>query len=235
MNTDQLQSELEQRFTLPELLDLTQLHLGVSPDAVGGTVGLGSYVRALTQYCAERGALAALADAALRVKPDTSSELRLAAHVGFAESGLELGERVGEWRVAERLGEGPCGHCYVVVPEQGEARLRLKVYNASARNDVAGMARFLAFCRARSLAEDTSGQLLVGTHRGAPHVAQPLFEGQSLTSLLERSGPLSFDEVLDTLRPALLELCKLHDQGAVHGNIKPENILVATSDDGRRV
>ena len=197
MNTEQLQSELEQSFTLQELLNLTERQLGVSPGNVGGVVALGSYVRALTRYFSDRGTLSALADAVIRAKPDASAALKRAAHVGFDEPLLELGERVGDWNVAEHLGRGPCGQCYVVFSERGGPRMRLKVYNSAARNDIAGMARFLAFKRAvfTDDPELPSGPG-IGVHEGAPYTIEPLFEGQSLAQHLQRTGPLSFEEAL---------------------------------------
>lgn len=236
MNTEQLQSELEQSFTLQELLNLTERQLGVSPGNVGGVVALGSYVRALTRYFSDRGTLSALADAVIRAKPDASAALKRAAHVGFDEPLLELGERVGDWNVAEHLGRGPCGQCYVVFSERGGPRMRLKVYNSAARNDIAGMARFLAFKRAvfTDDPELPSGPG-IGVHEGAPYTIEPLFEGQSLAQHLQRTGPLSFEEALDVLRPALVNLCAMHDRGLVHGNIKPENVLVAVSEHRRQL
>lgn len=230
MNMDQLQSELEQRFSLDELLQLTQQGLGVPPEAVGGTLGKGSYVRALTQFCSRNGTSQALLDVVLRAKPGASEELAVAAHVGLNGGALSLGPTVEGFTVVEELGVGPSGHCYVVVPDSQATRHRLKLFNAQAVDDVAGMARYLAY--ARHLGRATSNGLVIGQHYGRPYTLEPLFEGTSLAEKISHAGPLSFGEAVATLRPAIVELRELHDQGLVHGDIKPENILVAAGEHG---
>jgi tetratricopeptide (TPR) repeat protein len=230
MNMDQLQSELEQRFSLDELLQLTQQGLGVSPDAVGGTLGKGSYVRALTQFCSRNGTSQALLDVVVRAKPGASDELVAAAHVGLGSVGLDLGPTFEGFNVQEELGVGSSGRCYLVVADTDASRHRLKVFNAQAVDDVAGMARFLAF--SRHVARVCSSGLVVGAHFGHPFTLEPWFEGTSLAATIARIGSLSFGEAVATLRPALVALRDLHDKGLVHGNIKPENILVASGEKG---
>jgi hypothetical protein len=229
MNTDQLHSELEQRFTLEELFTLTRDHLGLVPETVGGTVGLGSYVRALTQYCTERGELLALLDAALRLKPETANTLGKVVHVGLEEAPLARGEVIGDWTVEQRLGQGPTATCYVAT-DTSTVPLRIKHFNGTAARDRTGLARYFAYLR--HLARHSGQSVTIGVHAGRPYVAQPLQEGQILATRLESKRPLTFTEAASVLRPLLLALDALHSTGLVHGNLKPENVLVHASDAG---
>lgn len=230
MNTDQLQSELEQRFTLEELFTLTRDHLGLAPETIGGTVGLGSYVRALTQHCQERGELSALLDAALRLKPEPSSALGKVIHTGLAEAALERGDEIGEWTIEQRLGQGPTANCYLAADNTRTQSVRLKHFNATAAQDRTGLARYFAY--ARYLARRSGQSVAVGVHAGRPYVAQSWQEGQSLAARLESTRTMTFVEAAGVLRPLLLALDELHSAGLVHGNLKPENILVHSSDAG---
>lgn len=230
MNTDQLQSELEQRFTLEELLSLTEEQLGWSPDAVGGAVGLGSFARALCQHCAAQGQLPALLDAVVRAKPQAAQWVHLAAHVGLDESVANPGDVIGEWTVSKVLGTGPSAHCYVATSSDSQRRVRLKHFKGVAAADRSGLGRYLAFTRHVNLRSGTS--LAIGEHEGRPFVAEAWADGETLAERLQKSGPLTFVQATSIVRPLLLELNALHEAGLCHGNLKPENVRIYQTADG---
>lgn len=231
MNTDQLQSELEQRFTLEELVALSQNHLGLSPDLVGGAIGLGSYARALTEFCSRNGTTQALLDAVTRAKPRASTVFESASHLGLTEAPLEPGAVIGTWTVAGMLGAGPSGRCYRVTTQTSPRPLRLKWFNATSTADVSGMARYLAYTRFVASVDQESAAV-VERHLGRPVVVQPLPEGVPLSEYLAKSGPLSLPKATACSRPILAALDKLHGAGLVHGNLKPENIFISEREDG---
>jgi tetratricopeptide (TPR) repeat protein len=230
MNTDQLQSELEQRFTLEELVALAQEHLGVSRETVGGSTGLGSFVRALSQYCSKNGITQALLDAAIRLKPQAASAFETAAHVGLTDPGLEPGTVVGRYSITRTLGVGPCGRSYAVSSE-GTGAGRLKWFNATTAGDVAGMARYLAYVRYQASRMPSLG-IEIGEHAGRPFLAHRSAEGTALSELIADAEPMSFIQATGTLRPIVLALGDLHDLGLCHGNLKPENIVLTSPNDG---
>jgi hypothetical protein len=51
-------------------------------------------------------------------------------------------------------------------------------------------------------------------------------EGASLRAVLARAGRLTGPQALDVIRGALLGLIAVHENGLVHGDVKPDNILV---------
>lgn len=234
MNTDQLQSELEQRFTLEELLALTQDHLGLSPETVGGAAGLGSYVRALTQFCSKNGTSQALLDAAIRLKPQTASAFGVAAHVGLTDATLPAGANIGGFTVVETLGRGPCGRSYRVssgdATGNSAALRRLKWFGPASTSDVAGMARYLAYVR--YLGAKSGVAVSVGHHEGRPFIVHGQAPGSTLAELIAKTGAVSFTQAAATLRPILLALAELHDLGLSHGNLKPENIVLTDPSEG---
>ena len=54
MDLESLQAELEQLFTLEELVHLSRDVLGLDPDVVGGTSGIGSFAGAVVATCVDR-------------------------------------------------------------------------------------------------------------------------------------------------------------------------------------
>ncbi len=57
-------------------------------------------------------------------------------------------------------------------------------------------------------------------------IVTELVDGASLRAVLARAGRLTGPQSLDVLRGALLGLSAVHAAGLVHGDIKPDNILV---------
>src|SRR6187397_2393976 len=113
MEMDSLRGELERLFELDELLKLSSRLLGFDPNAIGGTTGKASFVRALTAYCDAQGALEALCDAVLATKPNADARLSKWRNFGVApEAELEVGDTIEDFILTRRLGDGPQGVCY---------------------------------------------------------------------------------------------------------------------------
>jgi serine/threonine-protein kinase len=68
----------------------------------------------------------------------------------------------------------------------------------------------------------------------AAAIVMEYVEGVSLRTLTER-GPLSVEQALSVLEGALNGLAGAHQQGIIHGDIKPENILLSTGGESKLV
>jgi hypothetical protein len=66
----------------------------------------------------------------------------------------------------------------------------------------------------------------VGVEDGEPFMAMELVEGESLSQILKARGALPPQEALAIARQVALGLAYAHEQGVVHRDIKPDNILV---------
>ena len=66
----------------------------------------------------------------------------------------------------------------------------------------------------------------IGEDAGHHFFAMQYVEGESLADLLHRRGKLSVDDALAIVEQALAGLSAAHEQGMVHRDIKPGNILL---------
>ena len=72
-------------------------------------------------------------------------------------------------------------------------------------------------------------------HEGMACIVMELLDGESLASTIARKGPLSIDEAVALLLPAMRGVAAANAQGVIHRDLKPQNIFVCTEPDGRIV
>lgn len=64
---------------------------------------------------------------------------------------------------------------------------------------------------------------------GRPYIAMDLFEGTPLDNYIAQRGKLGLSEFFAVFLPLISALKHAHDQGIVHRDVKPSNIMVAQS------
>jgi eukaryotic-like serine/threonine-protein kinase len=69
--------------------------------------------------------------------------------------------------------------------------------------------------------------LAAGEAAGLPYYTMPFIDGQSLRKRLEGGRVIPVDEAIPILRDVARALAFAHDQGVVHRDIKPDNVLIA--------
>ncbi|HEY8086614.1 MAG TPA: serine/threonine-protein kinase, partial [Polyangiaceae bacterium] len=67
---------------------------------------------------------------------------------------------------------------------------------------------------------------------GSPYLVMEYLEGKDLQSVLEESGPLPVDEVLDYVLQASEAIAEAHSIGIVHRDLKPANLFLSRRADG---
>ena len=65
-----------------------------------------------------------------------------------------------------------------------------------------------------------------GEANGLPYFTMPLVEGHSLRERVTKTGALSITETIGVMRDVAKALTYAHDQGVVHRDIKPDNVLL---------
>jgi eukaryotic-like serine/threonine-protein kinase len=72
-------------------------------------------------------------------------------------------------------------------------------------------------------------------HEGLTCIVMELLDGEPLSRMLERKGPLSVQEAIWLLLPAMRGVAAAHAQGIIHRDLKPQNIFLCAEPSGRIV
>ena len=137
-------------------------------------------------------------------------------------------ERVGSFKILERLGEGGMGVVYAAQDERLGRRVAIKMI----RNEAAsGDTRVRFWREARSAAKISHPNVCqvydIGEESGALWIAMELLEGEPLLNRLDK-GPVPLDQVGSVALGVLAALEALHRHEIVHRDLKPSNVFLTT-------
>jgi serine/threonine protein kinase/tetratricopeptide (TPR) repeat protein len=141
-----------------------------------------------------------------------------------ASSDGALPERIGRYRVLDRLGEGGMGVVYAALDESLGRRVAVKTIREP---DPEAQRRFHREARAAaSVSHPHVCQLFeIGDDQGRLFLAMELLTGRTLAERLSE-GPLAPAEVASLGRETLSALSALHSAGIVHRDLKPTNVFL---------
>ena len=133
----------------------------------------------------------------------------------------------GRYRIEQRLSQGGMGIVYRARHAVLDSALAVKVLLRPQGPE--DQQRFLQEARAASLVRNPHVVDIIDvgfTPEGLAYMAMELIDGEDLSTLLARTGPLPWSR----LAPMVLQLCDAlaatHARGIVHRDIKPENCVV---------
>ena len=140
------------------------------------------------------------------------------------------GERLAErYELGEKLGEGGMGSVFAATHIVTGKRMAVKLIAPELPLTDDMVTRFRREARAAGVL-DTEHIVQVfdsGVEDGRPYIAMELLEGESLSELEERLGPLPVDLALRIVTQACAGVALAHAEGVVHRDIKPSNLFVA--------
>jgi tetratricopeptide (TPR) repeat protein len=146
-----------------------------------------------------------------------------------ADLPLERGSAVGRYLVLERLGAGGMGVVYSAYDPELDRRVALKLLREKALGLDAEKARAHLLHEAQAMARVSHPNVIavydVGTFGTQVFMAMELVEAQTLRQWL-KAGPRPWRQVRDLFVDAGKGLAAAHAAGIIHGDFKPENILV---------
>ncbi|MDB4892413.1 MAG: hypothetical protein JWL61_4268, partial [Gemmatimonadetes bacterium] len=139
------------------------------------------------------------------------------------------------YHVIKKLGEGGMGQVYLAEHVKMGRKSAVKVMNPGMVNDADAISRFNreAANASRINHPNVAGIYDFGeTSEGLIYLAMEFIEGESLTSLVEKSGALPPIRAAKIAQQAAAGLQVAHDMGIVHRDLKPDNIMIAKNRDG---
>jgi serine/threonine protein kinase len=161
-------------------------------------------------------------------QPFGEAPLRL----GPADRQLDDPERIGHFRILQRLGAGGFGVVYEAEQlEPIRRRIALKVLKAGMDTEDV-LARFDAERQALALMDhpNIARVLDVGaTEQGRPWFAMELVRGEPITRYAD-DARLSIDDRIELFVQVCRAVQHAHQKGIIHRDLKPSNLLVARID-----
>jgi serine/threonine protein kinase/Tfp pilus assembly protein PilF len=133
------------------------------------------------------------------------------------------------------LGRGAMGITYKAFDTDLHCPVTLKVISERYVGDEAARLRFLREARAAAKVRhpNVASVLHLGRKGGEYFYTMEFVEGETLESLIKRSGRLEGNLALEITSQIASGLAAVHEQNLVHRDIKPTNIMVNLKDEGR--
>jgi serine/threonine-protein kinase len=134
----------------------------------------------------------------------------------------------GRYRLGAILGQGSLGMTYQAEDVLLQRPVAVKMLADRYADDAAFRDRFMAATAAagRLIHPNIATVLDAGIVDGRPFVVMELVEGQSLRSRLNERGPLSVEDSQRLALQLAEALVVAHRQRVIHGDIRPENVLL---------
>ena len=197
---------------------------------VGGTDEIGRLAGSVREMLAD-----------LREKRDLvefmSADVRSAAKAGDAKSdeapagdGLRPGQRLGgRYEILDVIGSGGMGIVYRALDLELSEPVAIKTLRREYVADTSALARFKSELR---LARRISHRNVVRTHdlgeaNGMYFITMEYIEGTSVKALIAERGRLPVHATLPIAKQLCRALEVAHEQGIIHRDIKPHNMVLA--------
>ena len=184
----------------------------------------------LCPVCLLRGAL----DGAIESEK-FDSEKAVGEPLGHAVECFEHYEvALGEDGRPLELGRGAMGITYKAVDVDLHCPVTVKVISEKYLGDEAAQSRFLREARAAASVRhpNVASVFHLGRKGRDYFYAMEFVEGETLDSLIKRSGRLEVKLALEITRQVASGLAAVHKKSLVHRDIKPSNIMVSFEEEG---
>jgi len=144
-------------------------------------------------------------------------------------AGLEIGRR---YRVKSLLGMGGMGAVYLVHDKDLDRDVALKLIRSDIAEDPDSLERFKREIQLSSRVTHPNVLRVfdLGESDGIKFLTMQFVDGRDLSTILKKQGKLPTDRLIRIFRQAAEGLKAAHDQGVVHRDLKPQNIMLDAKD-----
>ncbi|AMV34451.1 Serine/threonine-protein kinase PknB [Pirellula sp. SH-Sr6A] len=163
----------------------------------------------------------------LHVREENSSE-EIDDRELLSPSHPEMLGRIGRYEIERRLGSGGMGVVYKGFDTELNRSVAIKVLAPHLATNGPARQRFGRESRAIAAVVHEHVVAIHNVESSGPHpyLVMQYVPGESLQSRIERDGPLSVEEILRIGMQTASGLAAAHEQGIVHRDVKPANILL---------
>jgi len=142
-----------------------------------------------------------------------------------------MSERVGNYRLLRLIGQGGMGVVYEAIQALLERRVAVKLLNDKLASNQELAERFITEARvAANLRHDNIVTIYEsGISDGRYFYAMEYIDGFSLSDLIENNGRIPSKDILPLIKQATEGLDCAWNQGVVHRDIKPGNLMLTTN------
>jgi len=140
----------------------------------------------------------------------------------------EMLGRIGRYEIERRIGSGGMGVVFKAIDTELNRPVAVKILAPHLSRNGAARQRFSRESRAAAAVvhEHVVAIHNVDANAEHPYLVMQYVSGESLQSRVDRTGPMSVEQMLRIGVQAARGLAAAHHQGIVHRDIKPANILM---------
>ena len=137
--------------------------------------------------------------------------------------------RLGGYELKRKLGQGGMGAVYLARQISLDRDVAVKVLNPDLGQDAQFVSRFVreAYAAAQLVHHNVVQIHDIGEDDDTHFYSMEYVKGQSLADLIRAGGPIDPDTAAGYILQAARGLKLAHDQGMIHRDIKPDNLLLS--------
>jgi len=134
----------------------------------------------------------------------------------------------GRYKIHSLLGRGGMGVVYRAHDQQLDEDVAIKIANAELGADPSVLDRLRReAATARRIAHENVIRVHdLGEHSGRLFISMEFFQGEQLSGLVQRNGPMAAAKVRNITLQVSSALSSAHAAGVVHRDLKPQNIMI---------
>ena len=133
---------------------------------------------------------------------------------------------LGPYTLQQPIGSGSLGTVYSAIRRSDQSRYAIKVLPLRNMWNVLQAKKQLREFDYLRDAQAVIPFVDIGTAAGSHYLVWPFVEGESFDHLVQRTGPLNPNQAARSLYQTAEGMNRCHEQGIVHGILKPSNIML---------